>query len=149
MARSIVPADGKAFVTNMTVRFGDCDPAGIVFYPRYFEMFNMLVEDWCATGLGISFHELHIGRGKGLPTVHIETDFIAPSELGDILQAELQVEKIGSASLTLVIRLRGPSGEDRVRGTLKLVLMDLKKRRAIPIDEDMRLRIAPYCSNRK
>ena len=25
---------------NVTIQWGDCDPAGIVFYPRYFEMFD-------------------------------------------------------------------------------------------------------------
>ncbi|MBL4953997.1 acyl-CoA thioesterase, partial [Neobacillus sp. YIM B02564] len=108
------------FTTEVTVRFGDCDPAGIVFYPRYFEMFNNLVEDWCAQGLGMSFRELHLQRGLGLPTVHVETSFVAPSELGDLLRAQLRVQKIGGASVTLRVRLAGPAGEDRVRASLVL-----------------------------
>ncbi len=145
MADSIAPDFGKSFSTQILVRFGDCDPAGIVFYPRYFEMFNNVVEDWCANGLGINFRELHMTRGLGLPTIHIETDFIAPSELGDVLQATLQVEKVGGSSITLAIRLRGPSGKERVRAKLILVMMDLQKCRAVPISEEMRLRITPFC----
>jgi 4-hydroxybenzoyl-CoA thioesterase len=34
------------------IRFSDCDPAGIVFYPQYFVMLNGLVEDWVNEGLG-------------------------------------------------------------------------------------------------
>ena len=34
------------FERERLVRFSDCDPAGIVFYPQYFVMFNGLVEDW-------------------------------------------------------------------------------------------------------
>lgn len=132
------------FTTEVTVRFGDCDPAGIVFYPRYFEMFNNLVEDWCAQGLGISFRELHLQRGLGLPTVHVETSFVAPSELGDLLRAQLRVQKIGGASVTLRVRLVGPAGEDRVRATLVLALMDLKERRAVPIPETLRACIAAF-----
>jgi 4-hydroxybenzoyl-CoA thioesterase len=69
------------FVAEIPVRFAHCDTAGIVFYPRYFEMFSGVVEDWCADGLGVSFRELHLEQGLGLPTVHIETDFAAPSQL--------------------------------------------------------------------
>lgn len=137
-------ADGQPFSTRIMVRFGDCDPAGIVFYPRYFEMFNGVVEDWCADGLGLSFHEMHIVRGIGLPAVHIETDFIAVSTLGETLRAELVVKKIGGTSITLAIRLQGPDGADRVRAQLVLVLMDLHKRRALPIPEEMGARIARF-----
>ena len=126
------------------MRFGDCDPAGIVFYPRYFEMFNNLVEDWCAHGLGMSFRELHQERGLGLPTVSIQTDFVAPSRLGDVLHAALQVEKIGGASLTVAITLMGEDGAVRVRASLVLVLMELNTMRATRIPDAMRARIAQF-----
>lgn len=134
----------RIFSTEVTVRFGDCDPAGIVFYPRYFEMFNNLVEDWCAQALGMSFRELHLERGLGLPTVHVETSFVAPSELGDVLRAELRVLKIGGASITLQVRLAGPAGEDRVRASLVLALMNLEERRAVPIPDSLRACIAAF-----
>ncbi|MES2534967.1 MAG: thioesterase family protein [Pseudomonadota bacterium] len=135
---------GTVFRTSVMVRFGDCDPAGIVFYPRYFEMFNNLVEDWCAIGLGVSFGELINGRGFGLPTVSIQTDFVAASKLGDLLTAELSVLKLGTASIKVAIRLIGAEGGDRVRTTLVLVLMDLKKECAARIPESMRARITEF-----
>ena len=134
------------FKTNILVRFGDCDPAGIVFYPRYFEMINNLVEDWCAIGLEHSFRTLHMEQGLGLPTVHIETDFVAASELGETLRAELQVRKIGAASITLDIRILGPDGADRVRCTLVLVALDLHTRSAMSLPEALRTRIERFCA---
>ncbi|QRX81772.1 thioesterase family protein [Glaciimonas sp. PAMC28666] len=134
------------FATSIAVRFGDCDPAGIVFYPRYFEMINNLVEDWCAIGLGHSFRSLHMEQGLGLPTVHVETDFVAASELGEILRAELVVKKMGSSSLTLDIRLSGPDQSIRVRCTIVLVMLDLQKRSAVRLPELMRSRIARFCT---
>ena len=44
---------------TITIEWGQCDAAGIVFYPRYFEMVVQLIEDWFADGLGIDFHALH------------------------------------------------------------------------------------------
>jgi 4-hydroxybenzoyl-CoA thioesterase len=134
------------FVAEIPVRFAHCDTAGIVFYPRYFEMFSGVVEDWCADGLGISFRELHLEQGLGLPTVHIETDFAAPSQLGDLLRAELSVQKLGGASITVSIRLLVPQGDERVKTELVLLMMDLQRRRAVPIPEKLRERIAAFCA---
>ena len=44
----------QVYRSTVLVRFADCDPAGIVFYPRYMEMFNALVEDWFREGLKLS-----------------------------------------------------------------------------------------------
>ena len=48
----------QAFTTERRVRFADCDAAGIVFFPRYFEMLNALVEDWFTQGLGVDYAQL-------------------------------------------------------------------------------------------
>jgi 4-hydroxybenzoyl-CoA thioesterase len=128
----------NCFSTCIPVRFADCDPAGIVFYPRYFEMMNGVVEDWCAQALGISFRELHLRDGLGLPTVRLESDFIAPSELGELLQAQLTVQKVGGASLHVSIVLLGPQGDERVRASLVLVMMNLSERRAVPLTKAIR-----------
>jgi 4-hydroxybenzoyl-CoA thioesterase len=132
------------FATSVTVRFGDCDPAGIVFYPRYFEMFNNLVEEWWASGLGTSFRELIMERGLGLPTVSVQADFLATSTLGDILTAQLSVLKLGNSSVTVMIRLSGAGGDERVRARLVLVLMDLKKAGPTRIPDPLRERIAQF-----
>ena len=135
---------GHPFTVHIPVRFAHCDPAGIVFYPRYFEMFNSVVEDWCADGLGLGFREMHLERGLGLPTVHIETDFTAPSQLGDLLRAELSVQKCGGASITISICLVGPDGGQRVKAALVLVMMDLKRRCAVRLPDALRERIAAF-----
>ena len=64
------------FQREQLVRFGHCDPAGIVFYPRYFEMLNELVEDWFAQGLGQSFARLITESGLGMPTAQLDTRFL-------------------------------------------------------------------------
>jgi 4-hydroxybenzoyl-CoA thioesterase len=136
----------RVFRTKLLVRFGDCDPAGIVFYPRYFEMFNNLVEDWCPLGLGASLPELIAVHGLGLPTVSVQTNFLAMSAVGDVLTAELSVSKLGGASITIAVRLFGADGALRVDATLVLVLMELKLARATRFPASMRSRIGRYCA---
>lgn len=133
-----------SFRTEVLVRFADCDPAGMVFYPRYMEMFNNLVEDWCQHGLHLSFAELHGARGWGLPTVHLDADFVAPSFLGEVLSANVSLRHIGTSSIGLVIHLYGPDGSERVRGNVVLVLMDLGTKQAVPIPRDMAARITSF-----
>ncbi len=124
------------------IRFSDCDPAAIVFYPQYFVMLNGLVEDWVNEGLGIGYHTLVNERRIGLPTVKIEADFRAVSRLGDRVTLGLTVEKLGSRSMTLMLRCFDPvSGELRMQMRQVLVTTSLQTHRAVAIPEDMRAAI--------
>jgi 4-hydroxybenzoyl-CoA thioesterase len=132
------------YTTELPIRFTHCDPAGIVFYPRYFEMFNDLVEDWCRDVLHYSFPEIINNRGWGLPTVHLEVDFLAPSRFGEVLTAQLSVRTVGTTSIGLEIVLTGASDDTRVRAKVVLVLTDRKAGKAIPLPDDMRARILEF-----
>jgi 4-hydroxybenzoyl-CoA thioesterase len=133
-----------AFRRQVLVRFGDCDPAGIVFYPRYFEMFNNLVEDWHREALQFSFTEIVTTRSWGLPTVHLEADFVAPTRFGEALSASLSVREIGTTSVSLDILLQGPDGADRVRGKVVLVWIDRRVTQCIPIPDEVRVRLLAF-----
>ena len=67
------------FRTRRGVEFHHCDPAGIVFYPRYFEMLNSVVEEWFGERNGLPFDRMHRIERRGVPTVRLETVFTAPS----------------------------------------------------------------------
>ena len=127
--------------SQIQVRFAHCDLAGIVFYPRYIEMFNNLVEDWCHA-TGVPYAEIHDGRGTGLPVVHLEVDFAAPSRMGEILSATLSVRAVGATSLTLDIVLQGPDGAGRVRGHMVVVLVDMESKLPIPIPDAVRAKLS-------
>lgn len=124
------------------IRFSDCDPAGIVFYPQYFVMLNGLVEDWVSEGLGIGYHALIAERRIGLPTVRLEADFRAVSRMGDQVMLGLAVERLGSRSMTLVLRCFDPaSGELRMQVRQVLVTTSLESHRAVEIPQDLRTAI--------
>ena len=134
----------NAYRCEILIRFADCDSAKMVFYPRYLEMFNDLVEDWFREGLALPFDVMHRDRGWGLPTVHLEVDFVAPCRLGEVISAALSVEEIGKSSIGLRIVLRGPDGNDRVRGHVVLVLTDVAQNRARDIPQELRERIEGF-----
>ena len=129
-----------AFETDKLIRFHHCDPAGIVFYPQYFVLFNELVEDWFNGGLGIDFANFHAVSRLGIPMAHIECDFLAPSRIGEVLRFRLAVAKIGASSLTLAVDVR--AGDDvRVRAKLVVVLVSLDSHRPVPIPPELRAKL--------
>lgn len=128
-----------AFQTERTIRFSDCDPAGIVFYPQYFVMFNGLVEDWFNGPLDLGWHRLVLERQVGLPTVHLEADFKAVSRLGDRVTLSLAVERLGERSLTLDLACHGQADRAlRMRARQVIVTTSLVTHQAIPIPSDLR-----------
>lgn len=90
-----------SFNFSQKVLFKHCDPAGIVFYPRYFEMVNDAVEQFFNDALSLPFETMH--PDWGVPTIAINIQFRAPSRHGDMLEIALQPAHLGATSLKLVI----------------------------------------------
>lgn len=84
------------------VTFKYCDPAGIVFYPRYFEMVNDATEAMFSDALGAPWEELQ--QTGNVPTARIEAQFTAPSRFGDPLVIEIEITHLGRSSLGLSFR---------------------------------------------
>jgi 4-hydroxybenzoyl-CoA thioesterase len=123
------------------IEFNHCDPAGIVFYPRYFEMTNSVVENFFNDVVGRSFAQMHVAAQNGVPTVSIVADFMAPSRLGDKVLFSLKIVKLGRSSVTVCIE--GRMGDElRMRATLTLVWIDGMKAAAWP--DAMRARLQAY-----
>ena len=126
------------FRQERVIHFSDCDPAGIVFYPQYFVMLNAHIEDWITDGLGVDYYELVSGRRIGLPTVRLEVDFVAVSRMGDRVALDLEVERVGGASLTLKRTISGVGGDRRMTMRQVLVTTSLDTHRAIELPADLR-----------
>jgi 4-hydroxybenzoyl-CoA thioesterase len=132
----------QVFTTECRVRFADCDAAGIVFFPRYFEMLNGAVEDWFAGPLQVSFRELHVNRRVSVPTAAVEARFIAPSRLEDELTFALTVTRLGRSSCSLRHRISA-GGTLRFEASQTFVYVGLSLKPE-PWPEDLRARMANY-----
>lgn len=132
------------FVREKRIHFSECDPAGIVFYPQYFVMFNNLMETWVDEGLGIGFGRLVLERRIGMPTVRLEADFKAVSRMGDPVRLSLAVAQLGTRSLTLALACHGvgegAGAGDELRMAVRQVIVttSLQTHRAIEVPQDMR-----------
>jgi 4-hydroxybenzoyl-CoA thioesterase len=93
-----------AFRSQLKIRFGDIDRAGIVYYPRFMHYFHVALEEFFAGELGIEYHDMVETHRIGLPTVHLEADFSRPFSYGDNMAVEVSVLKVGRSSITFGYR---------------------------------------------
>ena len=96
------------FTIRRTVRieWGDCDPAGIVFYPHYFAMFNHSTELLIEQALGVKKYTLNQQYGLGgYPSVASQARFLLPTRYGDDVEIESAFIKIGRSSFAIQHKL--------------------------------------------
>lgn len=89
------------FRHSIDVMFQHCDPAGIVFYPRFFEMMNEVTERFFNETVGWPFNRMHTIDRRGIPAVSTKLNFHAPVRLGEIIGWSMWVTRIGRSSATL------------------------------------------------
>ena len=138
-------------VHRVRVGFGDCDPAGIVYFPRFFHFFHEAMESWFDDVLGLPYADMIHVRKLGFPAVHTEADFRSPVAMGREIAVEQRVVQLGRSSIRFAytVRLVGEPADDvRLIGATVSVVMDLDPqrptfRRAVPLPDDLRDRIAP------
>ncbi len=91
----------NAFDTHRPIRFGDCDPAGIAYYPRLIDMSHAVIEDWFALALQIDYPQFLGVRGMGFPTVAMNVQFRAPFKFGSTVLWRLSIAKLSARSVQL------------------------------------------------
>lgn len=98
--------------TPLHVRFGDLDPAGIVYYPRYGHFCHVAMEEFFRDAVEIDYPRLLAEQGLGFPVVRVETDHRRPLRYGDEVEIEVAVTRVGRTSVEWRYRFFH-RGEDR------------------------------------
>jgi 4-hydroxybenzoyl-CoA thioesterase len=101
----------------LTIEWGDCDPAGIVFYPRYFAMFDASTAALFAAALGMPKIAWTKRFGiLGIPMVDTRASFSIPSAYGDEVVIESRVTAFRRSSFDIHHRLLKADGAVGVEG---------------------------------
>src|SRR5437588_1811207 len=101
------------FVHNLRVRYGECDPQGIVFNANYLLYFDVAFTELWREAVG-PWLEM-VERGIDAVVAHSELDFRAPARYDDVLALPVRVRSIGRTAITTEI--------DVMRGQELLVAM--------------------------
>jgi 4-hydroxybenzoyl-CoA thioesterase len=91
---------------QVTIEWGDCDPAGIVYFPNYFSYFDASTNALFLRALGFTKYEM-IKRYDivGIPLVDVGARFIVPSVFGEVVTIESTVAEIKRSSFRMLHRL--------------------------------------------
>ena len=129
-----------------TVRFSDCDPAGILYTPRFVDMANGVVEDFFPARLHIGYHDLIQNERIGLGYKSADCDFFRPALMGDRLQFTVLVEHIGRTSVIFSLHCVREV-EEIMRCRLVMVTTSLKTHNAITIPRPLKDALTSYKDN--
>lgn len=94
-----------AFVQERIVEWGDCDAAGIVYYPNYFRWIDGCFHALCRA---VGFDQVSLGRDFGLagtPLVDSGLRFVSPGRYHDRLRIAARITRLGRSGLTVGYRL--------------------------------------------
>jgi 4-hydroxybenzoyl-CoA thioesterase len=93
-------------VRTTRIEWCDCDPAGIIFYPRYFEIFDTSTTALIERVLGMNkFAYLKAYDFAGHPVVETRARFRQPTRFGDDISIETKLVECGESTLELEHRI--------------------------------------------
>lgn len=125
------------------VQWGECDPAGIIFFPRYAE--------WMVEGLNAMFFAIGFdptatlagGSMRGTPCVAYASTFHAAPKLHERVTHQISVTRVGRTSVTVGHSfLRGKQLLAEVEDTRVFVVVENGSITPTPVPDDVRSRLA-------
>jgi len=145
MAAFVDPPPGKFLEVPITVRFGDTDPYGVVYFASYFRYCHHGIEE-LFRHLGFSPQDLFRNQeeGFGLPVAGASCDFYKPVWYGETLRLAVFIVQAKHKSLTFGFHFYHPQkGELVARGEATIVTIDRNwQSRALP--DRLRQALNPY-----
>lgn len=117
----------KQFIKEEQIRFRHTDFAGIVFYPRFLEMLNDLVEDWFDEALDRPFSKIH--ETNGIPTVDLKVQFKNAARIGEILTKKLWVKELKNSSVICGFHFFNQENKTVLEGEVTLVNVSIAEDR--------------------
>jgi 4-hydroxybenzoyl-CoA thioesterase len=134
-----------AFVQDRIIEWGDCDAAGIVYYPNYFRWI-----DGCfhALGRAAGFDQMSLGRDFGLmgtPLMESSLRFVSPGRYHDRLQIAARLTRIGGSAVTVAYALSidGRAVADGTEARAFVAEVD-GRLRPVPIPSPIRTALEAY-----
>ena len=130
----------KTVVYEVEIMFGDCDPAGIVFFPNYSKWMDASSQSFFLQCGVPRWRELENTRGiVGTPLLEINTKFYKPATYGDRIEVHTSVEEWRAKVFIQHHRvLRGDVLLCEGRETRAFVVRIEGRLKSIPVPEDIK-----------
>ncbi len=97
--------------TNITVRYGETDQMGVVYYSNYFRYFEVALTDLIKR-LGYSYKQIEKEEGLFIPVINCNCTYKSPAKYDDQLYIKTVISNITNATLTINYKVYKEAGED-------------------------------------
>jgi acyl-CoA thioester hydrolase len=137
------------FTVRRRVRFGECDPAGIVFTPRFADFVVSAMDLFIGALLGGNLIERSRALGFGTPMKALSLVFSGPLRPDDEFDMVVTVEAIRNSTFDLRVNATSPTGTALFEATITPICVPHRgERRAIPIPPELRTKLEAYQATR-
>lgn len=130
------------FHTTRPLRFGDCDPSGIAYFPSYLNILIGVLEDFFAS-IGADWKTLNQQRQIATPTVRLDLTFVKPGFHADQLEFTLKVMAVGGSSLSLEHEIHA-NGDLLWSAKHKIVATSMTTHKACAWPDDIRAALSNH-----
>lgn len=139
---------GEPFTHVLRVRYGECDPQGVVFNANYFAYFDVaLTELWRAA---VGPYTDMMAAGVDMVVAEARARYLAPAGFDDELAIDVRISSLGTTSMVTRMTVRRgaasgqPADEIVAEGEMRHVFIDARTKRKIAVPEDYRRGFGRY-----
>lgn len=132
---------GAPLVHRLRVRYGECDPQGIVFNAHYLAYFDIAINELFRAALGA--YRVMTDRGVDIVVAEVRVRFGAPARFDEQLDLEVGVRRLGTTSISTSHRVLR-EGELIAEGELHHVFVELPALGKTPIPDWIREPLGRY-----
>jgi acyl-CoA thioester hydrolase len=132
---------GAVFTHRLRVRFGECDPQGVVFNANYFSYFDVAMTEFQRETL-VPYDEM-VASGTDMVVAEATARFRAPAGFDEEIDLDIRVTRLGTSGMTIRLDVRRED-ELLVEGQMRYVFIDTAAGGKTAIPEDIRRRLEPY-----
>jgi acyl-CoA thioester hydrolase len=120
----------KTVTTRFEVRWGECDPAGIVYHPAYIDWFSVARMRFLREN-GVSYMETFHDQGIVLVVIDVQCRYLKTLRAEDFADVEARLELCTKTRLALRYRVMNEAGELCAEGRTEHAFVDMETNRAV------------------
>ncbi len=123
------------FACNTSINLGDTDAAGVIYFARQYDIIHRAYEKLLAE-IEFSIKYILDSSSFALPIIHSESDFILPITIGDEIEIQITLGRIGITSFMLDYELL-KGGKLAGKASTVHVAIDKISKQKVQLPEDL------------
>ena len=127
------------FRHRLRVRYGECDPQGVVYFARYSDYVDIGMTELWRERIG-PYGDM-VEAGSDMVVAELQLRYRASAVFDDEIDVVIEVDRLGETSLTCAWRIER-DGAVLVEGTIRQVCIDPQTKSKKPLPPDVRAALA-------